>query len=555
MHYSHRRSLLGIAATAAILLTGVGLGASSPAIATSGEEAPASASAEPLAAPAQVNSTTTMNPVLVPGQFGSPFLATATVELDGPSNLSGQIVELWLNGELAVSSPLLYIGSGKFSGVLITQNTPSAGDYKAVVKFPGFASSDPGMAGALSSESAPFEFTVAPRPSTTTVTSAPTAENAFAPIDVSASVSAPGFAITGSAALMVDDLEIATAPLQASPQPFADSPVEFSGVRLPGTGGTLWVKYLGSDDGNFAPSASARGAIVIHPIDTSVDVALSSAQVRADATSSLEITVTNETLRSSQDPVGGVEVLVDGDVIVTMAQAQDEDPRAGNGVARFSIPLAGAELGLGTHDIIVNFLPEPGFKASSSETAPLTVVGIPTVLTTVASTVTGTPAHPPVVSVQATVGAGNDAAAPANAAGLQAPVQADSPASNAAVAGYLEAFVGTESLGDAVPLVDGTADVQLAGLAVGSHEVELQFTPVGDSNALGASTSVTAVVSADATPAPQPVTPEHTTKSALAKTGAADGQASLLLGAAAALIIGAGIAFSAPLRRGRQRQV
>lgn len=94
MQFSRRRSLLGIAATAAILLTGVGLGTSSPAIATSGEEAPASASAEPLAAPAPVNSTTTMNPVLVPGKYGSPFLASAIVEIDGPSNLSGQVVEL-----------------------------------------------------------------------------------------------------------------------------------------------------------------------------------------------------------------------------------------------------------------------------------------------------------------------------------------------------------------------------------------------------------------------------------------------------------------------------
>lgn len=490
-----------------------------------------------------------MNPVMVPGLYGSPFLASATIELDGPSNLSGQIVELWLNGKLAAESSLIYIGGGKFSGVLITQGMLDAGGYTAVIKFPGFESSDPGMAGALSSESAPFEFTVAPRPSTTTVTSAPTAENAFAPIDVSASVSVPSFAITGSAALMVDDIEIATSELQAPPSPFADSPVEFSGVRLPGTGGTLWVKYLGSDDSNFAPSASARGAIAIHPIDTSVDVALSSAEVRADATADLEITVTNETLRSSQDPVGGIEVLVDGESVVTMAQAQDEDPQAGNGVARFAIPMAGAELGLGTHDISVNFLPEPGFKASGSKSASLTVHGVPTVLTTGANTVTGTPAHPPVVSVNATVGAGNDATALENTVGLQAPVQADSASSNAAVAGYVEAFVGAESLGDAVPLVDSAADVKLAGLAVGSHELELRFTPTGDPNALQASTTVTAVVSADAAPTPKPVKP------ALAKTGAAGGQAPLVLGAAAALIIGAGITFSASLRRVRQRQI
>lgn len=348
---------------------------------------------------------------------------------------------------------------------------------------------------------------------------------------------------------MVDDLEIATAALQAPPHEFADSPVEFSGVRLPGNWGTLWVKYLGSNDGNFAPSESARQAIPIHPIDTSIDVALSSAQVRADATAGLEITVTNETLRSSYDPVGGVEVLVDGDVVVIMAQAQDEDPQAGNGVARFAIPMAGAELGLGTHDISVNFLPEPGFKASGSEPASLTVLGVPTVLTTGANTVTGTPAHLPVVSVKATVGAGNDAAALDNTAGLLAPVQADSAASNAAVAGNVQAFMGSEPLGDPVLRESGAADVKLAGLAVGSHEVELRLTPTGDPNALQASTTVTAVVSADAAPTPKPVKP------ALAKTGAAGGQAALVLGAAAALIIGAGITFSASLRRVRQRQI
>ena len=551
LHHLHRRSLLGLSAVAALVLAGLGSVASAPALATPNAAAPMLAQPRTLAVPAPVNSTTRMEPILVPKEYGAPLLFSVTVELDAASNLSGQVVELWLNGENAGQAPLFYIGSGRFAGILATTQMPNAGEYSAVAKFPGFEPTSPATAGALPSESSPYRFTVAPLISTTTVTAAPAAEYAFSAVDVSASVSVPGYTPSGNAALMLDDTEIATAALHAATDPSAGSRVDFAGVRLPAHGETLWVSYQGSADGNFAPSESLRNPIRIDSLDTSVDLAVSPAQIRADDTTELEITITNETLRSVQDPVGGIEVLVDGEVRVTIAQAQDSDPRAGNGVSRYEVPLGGAELGLGKHEVTVNFLPEPGFTASSSEAVALTVLGIPTQLSTDATVVSGTPSHPAIVPVRASVSTVPGAATVLSGAQLDS-LESAAAAAGAAVDGYLQAFVAEVPLGDPVLLVGGAADVELAGLAEGTHEVEIRFTPTDDPNALKGSIAITAEITADAspkpgpkpepkpgpTPGPGPEKPGHPAQPALAQTGAPGGHPWFALGAASVLLAG-----------------
>ncbi|WP_166644202.1 Ig-like domain-containing protein [Leucobacter luti] len=563
MHHVHRRSLLGLSAGAVLVLTGLWGVAGTPAFAAPSTGAMPLVQAQQLGAPAPVNSTTRLNPILIPKAYGAPFLFSVTVELDAASNLSGQVAELWLNGENVGQTPLIYIGSGRFSGILATSQVPNAGEYSAVARFPGFEATTPTTAGALPSESSPYRFTVAPLASTTAVTAAPTAEHAFATVDVAASVFVPGYTPTGSASLMLDDTEIATAALEAATDPSAGSRVDFVGVRLPAHGETLWVRYQGSADGNMAPSDSVRTPIHIDPLDTSVDVRLDPSQIRADDTTDLHITVTNETLGSSQDPVGSVEVLIDGAVAVTMAQAQDVDPESGNGVSRYSVPLGGSELGLGTHDVTVQFLPEPGFTESSSEPVSLTVQGIPTWITSDVAVVAGTPAHPARVLVRASV---DPAAGPASAAkgALRAAPEEVTASSGSAAAGYVQAFVAGEPLGDPVWLAEGAADVELRGLAEGRHDVEIRFTPTEDPNALKSSMSITAEITADAAPKPGPKPepkpgpapdpgpeqPGQPAQPSLAQTGAPGGHPWFALGAASVLLA-ASVLFAGSRRLSR----
>lgn len=521
-------------------------------------------------------STTQIRPATEPSLPGDDFWVNAIVKPDTYADLTLARVELWID-DVAVASTFL-VQDGSVAGeryrnaTTLNMKRPSVGEHTAYVKFLGFQSGDPKTPSVLESTSKPVTLTVGPYSPGIDIESAPSEVDAYSPIDVTASigfakVSSP--APTGTATLMVDNTEVATSPVQPKGPSSLGGTVQFTGVRLPAAGSTLKVKYSGSTDGNYAPSEPGPRRIAILPLDTSVSFALDPAEIRADATTQLEITVTNNNQDSSRDPVGGIEIFIDGNSHLTITQAQDEDLQAGNGVSRFSVPLGGTALGLGTRDISVNFLAEPGFRASSSQASTLTVLGVPTLLKTNVTSVKGTPSHPPVVSVQAATDTGSATATFLAPAAHPAPDHAAAPATGATVAGYVQAFVGTESLGDPVQLTDGAANVTIAGLALGLNTVELRFTPTDDPNTLGASTTITAVMSADATPDPTPVDPDSTptpdstskpqpapvkpaptTTSGLAQTGASGSQASLALGTGAALLAGAGLAHFASLRRG-----
>lgn len=117
------------------------------------------------------------------------------------------------------------------------------------------------------------------------------------------------------------------------------------------------------------------------------------------------------------------------------------------------------------------------------------MTAVETVLTASANQVSGTPARPAGVDVTAA------AVVPEGGPTLYAmPVASGYP-----VDGYVQAFVGSQPLGDPVLLANGAGQVKLSGLAVGQHDVELRFTPT-EAGLLPSSARVLATITADANP-------------------------------------------------------
>lgn len=437
--------------------------------------------AEPTAPP--VSTTTSLSVITVPTQYGSgsTFVA-ASVVLHGPSNLSGQQVTILLDGVAVGSAVLLYVGNGGFTGFFGFPNFIPAGTHELSARFDGYTP-ETGQAAAPST-STPVTVTIAKAPTTTEIVSAPASVSAFQSIDVHARVAPASVEIDGTATLFADAAPLATATLAANREAM------FNDVVVPMGATELTVVYNGDSAGNYASSTSLASPISVTAVATSTDLRLSASETWADetVTASVDVVTLPAQLGAPQvDPRGEIEVLVDGAVV---ASALLPGVTPATGAVSVQVPLNAADIAIGDHNVSARFVPEIGFQPSASADLGLRVKAIDTSVRPLQPSVTGTPSHPASVDVEVVE------------------VRDASPTDRAAApaaTGTVQAFIDGDPFGDPIALVAGAATVPFAGLAVGSYDVELRFTPDA-ADRLPSSALVDVVVTADIVP-PAPDAP------------------------------------------------
>lgn len=463
--------------------------------------------------PTAVSTTTELTLDNAPTHYGDLAWLTTKVTPSGASlSMIGAAVTLEVDGIDHLTMPLLPpLEEGIFTSFLPA--TLPVGTHLVRAKYLGTTGDGVGDGGSLPSASETLQIVIERAPTATAITSAPSTVSAFEPFDVEATVTKTGIGtgFDGSAVLLANGSPLMYVDLDADT-------ARFEGVVAPPGTTELTVAYLGDAAGNFALSTSPVSAITLTDVATQTTLEQSTHVARADQAVTFTATVTNVSPSHTEDPRGELEVLFDGEVVLTIPTGLDDDPESGDGEARFEIE--GSGFTLGTHDVQARFVPAQGFAESQSPEGEnsLQVLGIETVLTPEHTQLSGTPGHPVTVRVNATVA--DDAPAPASRAA--SPAAAGDP-----VDGYVQAFVGDTPLGDPFEVEHGQADIALSGLGVGTHEVELRFTAF-EAFTLRSAATVQVRVTADAS-----------TGTGLSNTGGVN-PAPLLLGAAALLALGAG---------------
>ncbi|MBC9937040.1 MULTISPECIES: Ig-like domain repeat protein [unclassified Leucobacter] len=540
--FSHR---LGMLLVATLAVTGAGLGGVSAANATPETDstppavAPASGDAQAPGAPMRalaavpgVATTTEASLWVTPSTYGNSLALSVTVTPAGASFFMGAPVLLEVDGVQLGEGVLLYVGDGKFWAIVPATTLLSAGTHQVVAKFPGYSSGIPGIPDALPSESAPITVTVAAATTTTTITSSPATTTAFTPIDVAAKVTGGPAGVSGNASLLADNVPVATQALGA------DGTVLFEDVIVPFGTPELSVAYLGDDGGDYKVSVSPTVAIRIDEVATETSLSLSKSRARAGDPVTFVATVRNTSGANLVDPRSGIEILVDGDVVYTEVSSDDGDASPGDGVTQFEVTLS--DTLLGEHTATARFLPAPGFEASESDEIDLQVDGIDTVLTPAAAELRGTPKHPAIATVDVTkVPAPDVNVTRSSVQALDAALPTDT---GAPVDGYVQAFLGDEPVGDPILVEDGAGTGPIAGLPIGTHEVELRFT-AGTYGMFSSSATVSVTVTADAAVAPA----GNGGKPALSATGSGDVQPFALV--ALGLMVSAGLLLTLARRR------
>lgn len=480
-----------------------------------------------LSAAAPVATTTTVSLTTTPAQYGDVTVAIARVALDGPVNLTGHTVTFLLDGAAIGSGVLLYTGSGAFSAFGMFSREIPAGAHTLAARFDGYVPATGDSAAA--STSAALPITVAQAPSTTAWSSVPTVATVFSAIDVTATVSSPVSGLTGTATLYGDSGPLATANVAA------DGTVHFDDVvMLPGVT-ALRVGFDGDAAGNYASSSSGPSPLAVIPLATSTTLRLSDAATWAGGTVTATVDVRAVEAGPAATPRelhGTAGLFVDGVLVATAAVQPTGQSVVDGARAQFSLDTAG--LALGAHAISARFVPMAGFDSSRSTAASLQVRAISTTVTPAHATVSGTPSQPASVMVQVSETRG-----------------AEFPAS-----GSIQPFVGGNAIGSPVTLVDGSAELEFAGLPVGGHQVEVRFVPdAGDRSPSAASVQVDVVAdpvpTPDPTPTPDPIptpdpTPTAPAGDSLAVTGGAMPWLSFGIGT---LLLAAGILLSLRRRR------
>ncbi|WP_125099300.1 Ig-like domain-containing protein [Leucobacter chromiireducens] len=540
---------LALLVASALALGCAGLGQASPALAVTvvqQEPAPRSETA------------TTLSVDKMPATYGDLLTVSATVELLGPSIIIGKPIDFYLD-ETKIGSSVLLLprSSTKVSSIFPVSVMPGAGSATLTARFAGSESDAPGLPGALPSVSAGTTITVAQAPTQTAIVEMPDAPAAFTPIDVTAQVTSPTPGISGTAELLADGSPVQRAAVAA------DGAVRFAQADVPWGVKELVVAYTGDAAGNWAPSASEPAKFGARVHGTSAQLSLSALQVRALDTVTAQLAVRSTEPGSRIDPRGGIEILVDGEVFFAEASSDDRDATPGDGISRFEASLSG--LTTGRHQVSARYFPAPGFGGAEIAPTEVNVRAVETVLTPAQSELRGTPAHPATVAVSVSIledEPGPDPEPAARRDGANA-----APAETLHPSGTVQVFVGDEPLGEPFMVSDGAGTSALAGLPVGTHEINLRFVPA-EQGLLRSSATVTAIIAADepdrgtdggtesetdggtddgATVAPE--TQGAKAGSALAQTGGAE-QAWILLGGAA-LLLGAGAVLAAAGARRR----
>jgi|GEM_PF-1245257 len=474
--------------------------------------------------PDPVSTTTTIALASTPTHYGDIAVLTSKVTPSGASlSMFTSMVAFEIDGaEQAAIVIIPNITEGYFFFSLPTQLP--VGTHLVRAKYPGTSGEGASDGGSLPSASNTLEIVIERAPTTTAITSAPSEVTAFEPFDVEATVNQTGIGsgFDGSAVLLADGTPLMYVDLVAVAGASAGAgTATFEGVVAPPGTTELTVAYLGDSAGNFALSTSPARAITVTDVATQTTLEQSRSVTRADQSVTFTATVTNMDPAHAEDPRGELEILFDGEVVLSTPTGLDDDPEFGDGEARFEIE--GSGFTLGQHEVQARFVPAPGFAGSQSTEGETTlqVLGIDTVLTPAHTQLSGTPSRPATVRVSATIA--EDA--------LELATRTAAPAAEGdPVDGYVQAFVGDEPLGEPFGVENGQADIVLAGLGVGAHEVELRFVAF-EPFTLRSAATVHVVVTADATTNPG---------TGLSRTGG-DDPAPLMLGAAALLVLGASV--------------
>lgn len=524
-------TVLGAVATVSIALGGLGL-AATPAVATPTGDATGGTSLTNLA-PTEVGTSLTLSVIVQPTEYGDFLVASSSLTLDGPANLNGHQIRL-LDGATEVGiGTLLYTGSGKFSSIAVVMTPLSAGTHTLRAVYAGAPGGGTDGRDVAPAESAAVIVVVNPRTTTTTITAAPASATVGVPIAVTGKVStANSMPVSGNVSLLAGADPIASAPVDAGGN------FTFGNVSVPFGSGALTAQYLGSADGNFAPSQAISPVSVIAAM-TDTEVTRATPVLRADGLLSVDVDVTNLASGAAGAPTGSVALYIDDVLTATVP-----GPSATSGaVSTFSasFPFDVEEFGLGSHAVTAEFIADPGFGSSEDLWGSIiTVRGIETILVPGAERVFGTPNAPATVSITTTVAHPDpDEFGPVLTRQLLTPAPTVTD-------GYVQAFANGTPVGDPVTLQGGAGTYSFDGLAVGEHTIDLRFVPSTPGH-LASTTSVLVTVTADATPPvvqPETTPAKPATSDTLAHTGAAT-TAVAGAGGALALLIGAALlAFS-----------
>lgn len=318
------------------------------------------------AAPGVATSETTLTVYKTPAIYGELLVATASVMVDGPANLSNKQVEFLIDDVVVGETVLLYAGNGMFTSLFPLMVSPNAGSHTLQARFPGVPAQD-GMGGASSSTSAPQTFTIAQLPTSVAITAAPSTVPAFSTSNVSAIVSLPHSQLRGEATLYADSDVVATVPVTAS------GVIEFTGVVVPWGTTQLQVGFVDTVAGNFASAMSAPHPIAVSAIDTSTALTVSHTEIHAGQSVTASATVQAD---GAFDPDGSVEFLVDGVVVATVAIDRLADVNAADGAV--SVDASLDVFVVGERAVSARYVPAGGFVASATADVLVQVLAVET---------------------------------------------------------------------------------------------------------------------------------------------------------------------------------
>lgn len=447
------------------------------------KELPPTLSASTTAA---VNTTTSLEVINSPTQYGDTLVATARVRLDSPVNLSNASVIFELNGVEVAETVLIYAGNGEFTGLIPLSQMPSVGSHSLIARFEGLpASAD--SPEALASESAPLTFSIAAIPTNISFTSVPASAVALSTINVTAELAPSTITQTGSASLFFDGVAVSTAPV------IGTAPITFANVPVPADAQLVGIKYSG--DQNFEPSQLVEQAISVTQRATSTTSTSTQSVVLANDSIRLNVRVATPQQPNSIDPTGSIVVFVDGLRFQEITNPLNVDAVLGNSLSEYLIDVPTNGLSKGRHAITVHFVPDSGFADSTSAVSYFDVQNHPTRLSTSMSALTGTPSSPARLWVHAALADSGQSTLLAAATGNNSTGQSTGLSATATV-GTVQAFVGSSPIGSPVSLNTAATLVSLEGLPVGSHTVELRFVP-SDTTWESATASVSVVISED----------------------------------------------------------
>jgi parallel beta-helix repeat protein/putative cofactor-binding repeat protein len=360
---------------------------------------------------------------------------TFTAQVPGNCNIPTGTVT-FMDGANALGTVALSAGAS----ATLTTSSLTVGTHIITVTYPGDFNFD-------ASTSAPLTQVVTGYPTSTTLTVTPDPADAFAPIQLSSTVSSQFGKPTGSVVFTAGATTLATAPLNGS----GNASVTIATLGA----GTYNIVATYSADTNFAASSSP---IVIEKVigaDSAVTLTASPNPTTYGQT---------VTFKAQARPAQGNSVPTGSMVFSDGATALGSVSLDSTGAASLNI----ATLGVGVHTITASYSGSGNFNPSSATTNE-TITAFPTTLTLTASP--------------------NPAAL-----GQSVTIVATSAASSHAPSGTVTFSDHSGTLGSA-PLVAGIASLTTATLPVGSHQIIATLNPTGP-YAPSVSTAISELVTA-----------------------------------------------------------